>query len=57
MALLIQTLKFGLWPLCCFPWLFKFVHYYSECGYVATPITMVQAALTLLNEPSALPNE
>uniref|UniRef100_A0A674PJW9 Saccharopine dehydrogenase-like oxidoreductase n=1 Tax=Takifugu rubripes TaxID=31033 RepID=A0A674PJW9_TAKRU len=28
-----------------------------ECGYVATPITMVQAALTLLNEPSALPNK
>ncbi|TWW67319.1 Saccharopine dehydrogenase-like oxidoreductase [Takifugu flavidus] len=29
----------------------------SECGYVATPITMVQAALTLLSEPSALPNK
>ncbi|XP_069549858.1 saccharopine dehydrogenase-like oxidoreductase [Brachyistius frenatus] len=26
-----------------------------ECGYVATPITMVQAALTILNESSALP--
>ncbi|CAG11025.1 unnamed protein product, partial [Tetraodon nigroviridis] len=26
-----------------------------EVGYVATPIAMVQAALTLLNEPSALP--
>ena len=29
--------------------------YYSECGYVATPIAMVQAALTILNEPAALP--
>uniref|UniRef100_A0A8C9Y393 Saccharopine dehydrogenase-like oxidoreductase n=1 Tax=Sander lucioperca TaxID=283035 RepID=A0A8C9Y393_SANLU len=26
-----------------------------ECGYVATPIAMVQAALTILNEPAALP--
>lgn len=26
-----------------------------ECGYVATPIAMVQAALTILNESSALP--
>ncbi|KAG7481946.1 saccharopine dehydrogenase-like oxidoreductase [Solea senegalensis] len=26
-----------------------------ECGYVATPIAMVQAALTILSEPSALP--
>ncbi|KAM9817061.1 saccharopine dehydrogenase-like oxidoreductase [Neosynchiropus ocellatus] len=26
-----------------------------ECGYVATPIAMVQAALTVLNEPAALP--
>uniref|UniRef100_A0A3Q3L7H5 Saccharopine dehydrogenase-like oxidoreductase n=1 Tax=Labrus bergylta TaxID=56723 RepID=A0A3Q3L7H5_9LABR len=26
-----------------------------ECGYVATPIAMVQAALTILNEPTALP--
>nr|XP_015808257.2 saccharopine dehydrogenase-like oxidoreductase [Nothobranchius furzeri] len=28
-----------------------------ECGYVATPIAMVQAALTVLNEPSALPKK
>ncbi|TKS69938.1 Saccharopine dehydrogenase-like oxidoreductase [Collichthys lucidus] len=28
-----------------------------ECGYVATPITMVQAALTILNEPTALPKK
>ncbi|XP_072537378.1 saccharopine dehydrogenase b [Salminus brasiliensis] len=27
-----------------------------EPGYVATPITMVQAAITLLNEPQFLPN-
>ncbi|XP_061820291.1 saccharopine dehydrogenase-like oxidoreductase [Nerophis lumbriciformis] len=26
-----------------------------ECGYVATPIAMVQAALTILNEATALP--
>uniref|UniRef100_A0A8C3G674 Saccharopine dehydrogenase-like oxidoreductase n=1 Tax=Cyclopterus lumpus TaxID=8103 RepID=A0A8C3G674_CYCLU len=26
-----------------------------ECGYVATPIAIVQAALTMLNEPTALP--
>ncbi|XP_054626111.1 saccharopine dehydrogenase-like oxidoreductase [Dunckerocampus dactyliophorus] len=26
-----------------------------ECGYVATPIAMVQAALTILNESTALP--
>ncbi|XP_013872647.1 saccharopine dehydrogenase-like oxidoreductase [Austrofundulus limnaeus] len=26
-----------------------------ECGYVATPIAMVQAALTILYEPAALP--
>ncbi|XP_037103608.1 saccharopine dehydrogenase-like oxidoreductase isoform X2 [Syngnathus acus] len=26
-----------------------------ECGYVATPIALVQAALTILNEPKALP--
>ncbi|MEQ2290266.1 hypothetical protein AMECASPLE_001645 [Ameca splendens] len=26
-----------------------------EAGYVATPIAMVQAALTILNEPAALP--
>lgn len=26
-----------------------------ECGYVTTPIAMVQAALTILNEPKALP--
>ncbi|XP_008308616.1 saccharopine dehydrogenase-like oxidoreductase [Cynoglossus semilaevis] len=26
-----------------------------ECGYVATPIAMVQAALTILHEPAALP--
>uniref|UniRef100_G3PUX8 Saccharopine dehydrogenase-like oxidoreductase n=1 Tax=Gasterosteus aculeatus aculeatus TaxID=481459 RepID=G3PUX8_GASAC len=26
-----------------------------ECGYVATPIAIVQAALTILNEPTALP--
>ncbi|XP_029316220.1 saccharopine dehydrogenase-like oxidoreductase [Cottoperca gobio] len=26
-----------------------------ECAYVATPIAMVQAALTILNEPTALP--
>ncbi|CAK6963994.1 saccharopine dehydrogenase-like oxidoreductase [Scomber scombrus] len=28
-----------------------------ECGYVATPIAMVQAALTILNECSALPKK
>lgn len=28
-----------------------------EAGYVATPIAMVQAALTILNEPSALPTK
>lgn len=28
---------------------------YAEAGYVATPIAMVQAALTVLNEPAALP--
>ncbi|MCJ8737255.1 hypothetical protein PDJAM_G00022030 [Pangasius djambal] len=28
-----------------------------EAGYVATPIAMVQAALTLLNEPAALPKQ
>lgn len=28
-----------------------------EPGYIATPITMVQAAVTLLNEPHCLPNE
>lgn len=27
----------------------------TEAGYVATPIAMVQAALTILNEPDALP--
>lgn len=31
--------------------------YYSEVGYVATPIAMVQAALTILNEPAALPKK
>lgn len=30
---------------------------YSEAGYVATPIAMVQAALTLLNEAAALPKK
>ncbi|KAM4743909.1 saccharopine dehydrogenase-like oxidoreductase [Anableps anableps] len=28
-----------------------------EAGYVATPIAMVQAALTILNEPAALPKK
>ncbi|XP_029001287.1 saccharopine dehydrogenase-like oxidoreductase [Betta splendens] len=28
-----------------------------ECGYVTTPIAMVQAALTILNEPAALPKK
>uniref|UniRef100_A0A673HY69 Saccharopine dehydrogenase-like oxidoreductase n=1 Tax=Sinocyclocheilus rhinocerous TaxID=307959 RepID=A0A673HY69_9TELE len=28
-----------------------------EPGYIATPITMVQAAITLLNEPHCLPNK
>lgn len=28
-----------------------------EAGYVATPITMVQSALTILNEPNALPKK
>ncbi|XP_022596814.1 saccharopine dehydrogenase-like oxidoreductase [Seriola dumerili] len=28
-----------------------------ECGYVATPIAMVQAALTILNESTALPKK
>uniref|UniRef100_A0A3B3YIQ1 Saccharopine dehydrogenase-like oxidoreductase n=1 Tax=Poecilia mexicana TaxID=48701 RepID=A0A3B3YIQ1_9TELE len=28
-----------------------------EAGYVATPIAMVQAALTMLNEPAALPKK
>ncbi|XP_054892904.1 saccharopine dehydrogenase-like oxidoreductase [Poeciliopsis prolifica] len=28
-----------------------------EAGYVATPIAMVQAALTMLNEPAALPQK
>ncbi|XP_037553441.1 saccharopine dehydrogenase-like oxidoreductase [Nematolebias whitei] len=28
-----------------------------ECGYVATPIAMVQAALTILYEPAALPKK
>ncbi|KAF7662103.1 hypothetical protein LDENG_00246290 [Lucifuga dentata] len=28
-----------------------------ECGYVATPIAMVQAALTILNESTAMPNK
>uniref|UniRef100_A0AAY5KZ34 Saccharopine dehydrogenase-like oxidoreductase n=1 Tax=Esox lucius TaxID=8010 RepID=A0AAY5KZ34_ESOLU len=28
-----------------------------EAGYVATPITMVQAAITILNEPTALPKK
>uniref|UniRef100_A0A7N8WU11 Saccharopine dehydrogenase-like oxidoreductase n=1 Tax=Mastacembelus armatus TaxID=205130 RepID=A0A7N8WU11_9TELE len=28
-----------------------------ECGYVATPIAMVQAALTVLNESTALPKK
>ncbi|KAM9408404.1 saccharopine dehydrogenase-like oxidoreductase [Pholidichthys leucotaenia] len=28
-----------------------------EAGYVATPIAMVQAALTILNEPTALPKK
>ncbi|KAK9956665.1 hypothetical protein ABG768_014384 [Culter alburnus] len=28
-----------------------------EPGYIATPITMVQAAITLLNEPHSLPNK
>uniref|UniRef100_A0A8D3DZN8 Saccharopine dehydrogenase-like oxidoreductase n=1 Tax=Scophthalmus maximus TaxID=52904 RepID=A0A8D3DZN8_SCOMX len=31
--------------------------YYSECGYVATPIAMVQAALTILNESTSLPKK
>lgn len=31
------------------------VSHCSEAGYVATPIAMVQAALTVLNEPAALP--
>ena len=31
--------------------------YYSECAYVATPIAMVQAALTILNESTALPKK
>lgn len=29
----------------------------TEAGYVATPIAMVQAALTILNEPDALPKK
>ncbi|KAI4830615.1 hypothetical protein KUCAC02_002234 [Chaenocephalus aceratus] len=28
-----------------------------ECAYVATPIAMVQSALTMLNEPTALPKK
>ncbi|XP_062302672.1 saccharopine dehydrogenase-like oxidoreductase [Osmerus eperlanus] len=28
-----------------------------EAGYVATPITMVQSAITILNEPNALPKK
>ncbi|KAK5873820.1 hypothetical protein PBY51_018824 [Eleginops maclovinus] len=28
-----------------------------ECAYVATPIAMVQSALTILNEPTALPKK
>lgn len=31
------------------------VCFYSECGYVATPIAMVQVALTILNESSDMP--
>lgn len=30
---------------------------FSEVGYVATPIAMVQSALTILNEPAALPKK
>ncbi|KAL6477241.1 hypothetical protein MHYP_G00130760 [Metynnis hypsauchen] len=29
----------------------------SEAGYVATPIAMVQAAITILNEPDSLPEK
>lgn len=39
-----QSLKFLTWTSCSI-----------ECGYVATPIAMVQAALTILHEPAALP--
>lgn len=35
---------------------FNYYYYnYSECAYVATPIAMVQVALTILNESTALP--
>lgn len=29
----------------------------AEAGYVATPIAMVQAAITILNEPGSLPKK
>lgn len=41
---------------CIFYEFFFFDHLFSaEAGYVATPIAMVQAALTLLNDASDLP--
>lgn len=38
------------------PWTFSFAWPFpAEAGYVATPIAMVQAAMTLLNDASDLP--
>lgn len=37
--------------------IWSLLSHFAEPGYIATPIAMVQAAITLLNEPHSLPNK
>lgn len=44
-----------LWTTC--NWIYRSIFFILEPGYIATPICMIQAGLTILKEKDNLPNE